>query len=131
MEEDWRRMMNCVEIELCGVCDAFKGGQADGRYRGRAEGARVVLQRTLPPRAAAEKGRLDITTYGYAWTATRVRELIWLGKAALEAGTNWPEASRLQWRGLIGRFQRPGNLLRAIMSEDQRFKQCIVFPGGA
>ena len=130
MEEDWKRMMNCVEIELCGLCDAFKGGQPDGRYMGRAEGARVVLERALPPRAAAEKGKLDITTYGYAWTATRARELIWLGKAAIKAGIHWPEAARKQWLGLIGRFHRPGRLLRSIMAEDERFMQCINFLGG-
>ena len=121
--------MHCVEIELCGLCDAYRGGSPDARYMGRAEGARVVLERCLRQRAAAEKGKLDITTYGYAWSATRARELIWLGISALKAGSQWAEAARRQWTGLIGRFQRPGKLLRSIMAEDNKFMQCIRLLG--
>ena len=131
LEKDWKNMMNCVEIELCGLCDAYRGGSPDARYMGRAEGARVVLDRGLPQRAAAEKGKLDITTYGYAWTATRARELTWLGKSALREGSQWAAASRRQWVGLIRRFQRPGKLLRSIMAEDAKFAQCIQFLGGS
>ena len=118
LEKMWEGLVNCVEIELCGMCDAFKEGRPDARYMGRAGGARAVKERSLPQRSAGEKGKLDITTYGYAWTATRVRELMWLGRSAGEAGECWPEAARRQWHGLMGRFRRPGPMLRPMMAED-------------
>ena len=80
-------------------------------------------------KGAAEKGKLDITTYGYAWTATRAREMIWLGKGASAAGRHWPEAARTQWHGLMGRFRKPSKLLQPIMAEDGTFRECINFFG--
>ena len=90
----------------------------------------MVKEQTLPQRGAAARGKLDITTYGYAWTETRIRELMWLGRRAAAEGSQWPETARAQWHGLVGRFMRPSKLLRAIMKEDPLFAECNSFMSG-
>ena len=130
LEGTWKGLVACVELELCGLCDNMPKGKPDVRYIGRAEGARLVQEQSLPQRGARARGRLDVNTYGYAWTETRVRELIWLGKRASEKGIHWPAAARAQWHGLIGRFQRPGKLLKAITKEDAQFAECVAFVSG-
>ena len=130
LEGRWKGVAACVEMELCGICDKMAEGRPDARYTGRAEGARLVQEQSLPQRGAGAKGRLDVITYGYTWTETRVRELIWLGKKASKEGIQWPAAARAQWHGLIGRFMRPGQLLKSIMKEDPTFAECVAFMSG-
>ena len=89
----------------------------------------MVQECALPPRAAANKRKLDITMYGYALAATRVREIIWLGKAASRAGNCWPEASKRQWHGPTGSCHRPSKLLHSIMAENAGYEQCVKFMG--
>ena len=48
--EKWSSLVGCIEVELCGVLDLFRGTQPDPKWRGRGQGVDAVLR----PGLAAE-----------------------------------------------------------------------------
>ena len=127
MQAAWTEVVACAEVELCGLCDTFKSGAPDSRFMGRANGARVVKTWSLPPRSAGKEGGMDIETYAYSWTATRLRELAHLGR---KAGKGWEwddEARARQWAGLKAKFIWPSPFLRQATATDNLLRECVNF----
>ena len=88
---------------------------------------RRVQTWSLPQRAAGKDGGLDVTTYAFAWAATRLREMAHLGR---RAGRGWEDGDRArakQWAALQKKFMKPNPLLRKAMEEDQELRGCLSF----
>ena len=127
MGKAWKEIIACAEVELCGICDSFKGDLPDGRYLGRANGARKVQTWSLPQRAAGKDGALDAVAYAFSWAATRMREMALLGR---KAGRGWEDDDRArakQWAALHDKFLWPNPLLRKAAEEVGEFWECLQF----
>ena len=116
--------MTCAEVELCGISDSYKSELPDGRFLGRANVARKIKTWSLPQMASGKEAGLDALAYAFSWTATRLREMAFLGR---RTGKGWEEDDRARarrWTDLGAKFLRPNPLLCKAAGEDEEFREC-------
>ncbi len=108
----WVTIVKCIEAELCGVLDLFKGDEPDYQYCTRGEAVGTVERNTMPRRAAGEKGHMPQQDYILVWALNRLTELRALS-ARERAGQSLGNGRKKQWLNVVRKICSPASPIRS------------------
>ncbi len=104
----WVPIVKCIEVELCGLFDLFKGSEPDHRYCTRGQAVGTVERSTMPRRAAGDKGHMSQRDYALVWALNRLTELRALA-AKEQAGQVLGEGRLRQWKNVVRKICSPAS----------------------
>ncbi len=117
------KVVEAMEVELCGVTDRFTSSGPDLRYCGRSRGLRLVQRPVLPPRRAAGFGAAEMYVLALVWLNARMTEF-YCFSAMVRRAAPFAAAHAEHFCRTRHRFARACHMKRTLVENLSSWAEC-------